>query len=326
MKRSLFFPVILGFIISGMISILFAEIGKHDFAAYWSASYLLLHGENPYDPGQMAAVQQSLENVYFEQNETVINAWNPPWLLIVLLPLAALPFDTAAFIWMWFNIALVGVCTSLCINLAGQPGTGRPFIWIFTACLFFGQTLLLLRVGQVSGLILIGIVAGIYCLRRASYAPAGALLVLATIKPHISYLALAWIGWWILRNRKWSVLVGAGLTVVLSIALTTLLFPDYLHSYFSLLQNMGVSKWYTSTLWGFLEALTGQPVFHWFGALLLPFVFLLQPAKDQSDWLAKLSLILVMSISLAPYGFTFDQVMLLPAIIQILSLDHGWQV
>ncbi len=319
MKRSLLFLVVLGFTIASLVLVFIPSIGKHDFAAYWTSSYLLLNRKDPYDLEQMAIVQRSTNQLAPQKNETVLIAWNPPWLLILLIPLAALPFNLAGFIWMWLTIVGIGLSIYLCMNLTGQPVAEHPFIWIFTACLLFGPVIILLTIGQVSWLILLSLVIGIYFLRRGSYAAAGAFLVLATIKPHISYLALAWIGWWVLRNRKWSVIVSAFSTIFISIAITLLLFPNYLASYSSLLfQNMQITNWFASTLWSFLEINTGRAIFHWFGVLLLPLVFILHPSGDQEDWLAKLSLILVASISLAPYGFSFDQVVLLPVIVQIL--------
>lgn len=313
MKRTFIFVVIVGLLITILSMIFVTGIGRKDLVAYWSASHLLLQGNNPYNP----EVLLSLHTTNLQQ-AGIPNAWNPPWLLILFFPLAFLPFDIAGFLWMWVSIILVGLSAHLCLKLAGVTRTGRLFIWVFVTCILFPPVLFLLSIGQISLLVLVGILAGVYAIKRGYYFLAGALFVLATVKPHLSYLVLAWIGWWIIRNRKWPVVLGFIIPVGVSTGIALMFYPSYFQAYVDLLKNMDFNYLYTSTVWNFLEVLTGTTISSWYGFFLLPFVFLLQPSQDQVDWLPKLNLILVTSIAFAPYGFTFDQVMLLPIIVQII--------
>ncbi|RLC90054.1 MAG: hypothetical protein DRI37_02395 [Chloroflexi bacterium] len=55
------------------------------------------------------------------------------------------------------------------------------------------------------------------------------------------------------------------------------------------------------------------------GILLLPFVPRFLRLVDTHGWLLTINLALLISLPLSPYGFAFDQVVLVPAAVQLVA-------
>ena len=59
--------------------------GENDFLRYWSSSKILLTGGNPYDSESLYQLQFALRPNLISENE-VVQAWNPPWLILLISP------------------------------------------------------------------------------------------------------------------------------------------------------------------------------------------------------------------------------------------------
>ena len=59
------------------------------------------------------------------------------------------------------------------------------------------------------------------------------------------------------------------------------------------------------------------------GVLVLPFTGTVLRLADRRDWLTAMNAALLISLPLTMYGFHFDQIVLLPAIVQII--DWLWR-
>jgi hypothetical protein len=66
-----------------------------DFIEYWSASRLLLAGENPYSNDELTLLQRS-----FTGSETLLIMWSLPWALSLLLPLGLLEYSASRWLWL----------------------------------------------------------------------------------------------------------------------------------------------------------------------------------------------------------------------------------
>ena len=72
-----------------------------DFIIYWSAGRIYLAGGNPYDPAQMAAVQQAFGPVIHEMT----TFWYMPWTIPLFLPLGWFSYPTAFVVWFLLLLA-----------------------------------------------------------------------------------------------------------------------------------------------------------------------------------------------------------------------------
>lgn len=247
------------------------------------------------------------------------NVWNPPWLLVFFMPLGFLPFKIASVIWLWLNLVLIGISVLFVSGLTSQTGKERFLIWVFIGCIIFGPTLSLIVIGQVSTIILISLLGCLYFMKKNRYDLAGAVLLMAVIKPHIVYFVFPLLSWHALRLRKWQFFAGMFLAGLISIFIIILFFPRWPTAYVALLGKMHISAWYTSTLWSLLDVVFQRPIFHWGGLFLLPLIFWFELHFEHLGDLTVLNLSLLLSIAFAPYGYLFDQIVLLPALVQLLA-------
>ena len=76
-----------------------------DYVEYWAAGRLNLSGANPYSPEELAP----LENQAGRYFQVPVMMWNPPYTLVIAMPLASLPYPVSRMIWLILNIALLFV-------------------------------------------------------------------------------------------------------------------------------------------------------------------------------------------------------------------------
>jgi hypothetical protein len=242
-----------------------------------------------------------------------------PWLLLLLSPLGWLPFDIATRLWLLLNIILTAVAILLLWRLA-TASRNKGGLCPLLAGFMFGGTLAALHIGQITILVLLGLVMSLWLLNKGRELSAGAFLLLATIKPHLTYLVLLLMFLWILYSRRWKVLGGAFLAGGIAVSVSSLVFPTWFRSYFGLVSGMPLFIYSTTTVGALVRALWGTDLFRFAGFLLIPVAFPLVRLVERQGWLTSMSLALLLSLPLAPHGFIFDHILLLPAIVQLV----GW--
>jgi hypothetical protein len=168
-----------------------------DFAEYWTGGRAMLDGGNPYDPAGLASRT---------------TGYNPPWTLILSMPFATLPYGLARSIWLPLQILIVLWSASRLWVLYG--GAPRHATRACCLALLWMPTIVALHLGQVSPVILLGLVAFLWSLDRQRDVAAGACLSLTAVKPQI--VALVWVAFalWVMANRRWHVLAGAAVCIV----------------------------------------------------------------------------------------------------------------
>ena len=191
-----------------------------DFVEYWAAGTLALAGGNPYDPAAMLQEQRTAGWTA----PSAVMMYNPPWTLPLASLFSLMPFSVARSVWLPLQLLIVLWCAiRLWIIYGGEHGlalraAGVALLWM--------PTIVALRMGQVSPLILLGLVGFLWSVSRKRDFAAGAFLSLTTVKPQL--VALVWVAvvLAVIGERRWRMLAG---TVVsfsgISIA-TWLLHPD----------------------------------------------------------------------------------------------------
>jgi hypothetical protein len=199
-----------------------------DFAMYWASARLHLAGEDPYDPAKLLPLEQ--QNVPGQEN--VYIAYSPPWLLTVLLPFALPGYHAGRVLWLLFQSLLVLLCADGLWRLYGGPDRRRWLAWLIAFS--FLPTLFLLKTGQIGALLLLGVVGFLYFERRGRDLAAGAALALLLLKPHLLYLFGLALLLWVMRGRRWRVLLGAALAgavaALVPLAVNPAVFQQYQHA------------------------------------------------------------------------------------------------
>ena len=291
-------------------------IGASDFNAYWSASRLLLQGRNPTDPANML----EMENAHFnpDQDYTMM-AWNPPTLWVFMLPLAGLPFQTARVAWLLINVTLAMVACLMSALLYLPQGRIAPLLAYLLLAASFSPMLLAFLTGQITFLVVFGVAAALFLVKRERWFWAGAALVLTSVKPHLVILVAPYLLLYMAARRKWVGWLGLGLTGAMCGVVLFALRPSWPVDFMSLLDAPPID-WATPTLGGLLSLYgAGRWVrFIGLGFLLALPGLIRRPESFSLETSA--SVLVLLTLPTTFFGWSYDQSLLLIPIAQVV----GW--
>ncbi len=285
-----------------------------DFIEYWAAGRLnLMPGADPYDPVQVETLQKQIGPI-------LVMMWNPPWMLTFVMPFAVLGYALGRSLWLIFHLALVFWAAEQLHRLSDAQSSRRWLSWLVV--LSFGPILHTLRKGQSGILLLVGVVGFLYGMTRKQYLLAGALAMLVMIKPHVLYLFPLAIFVWSVRQREWRVLAGFALALLITSLLPWVVNPDVWRQYFYATTHYPPADWATPTLGGLLRFIFGIDQF-WLQFVgpalgLMWFFFYWRRHGKHWDWQEHLPLLLLVSVATAAYGWSFDQGVLVVAMLPVV--------
>lgn len=291
--------------------------GVRDFVEYWSASRLLLSGGNPYAPNELLALQQAVG----WRSAAPLVMWNPPWTLSLLLPFGVLDFSLSQFVWLLVHVLAVLISVQLLWRVYSDSPNGFRVSWMLAFT--FVPTIFVLILGQVTPLVLAGIAAFIFFDKRKQWLATGAVLTLTAIKPHLLYLFWVALLLWIWQQRRWQVALSALVTGFIAAALPLWFDANVYAQYRELYSLTGIRQpfdWPAPTLGNVFLILLEQKSVWWRylpGAVGL--VWLLDHWRRHRlnwRWDEQLPVILLVSVTSNVFVWTYDHVILLPALIQ----------
>jgi hypothetical protein len=293
------------------------SLNLNDFLVYWSAGRQLVIGSNPYGSTEVMALERSMG--YGKPTAFVLR--NPPWTLPLVLPFGLLPFSTAQFVWL--IVGLLALLVALYWLTAVYPLPGKLSLAGWIAAGLFIPAGVALAIGQIGPLVLLGIAGFLRFERAQQDKRAGALLILAAFKPHL--LLLFWLALflWSYHRRSWQVLTGF-LSALLVASLTACAVdPRAFEQYFFLWRQGEIVREVIPTLSGFLllAAGTGRYWLQFFPSALAAawLVWHWLRHRDRWNWIEQAPLLLLVSLLATSYSFPFDQIVLLPCVLQMVS-------
>jgi len=289
-----------------------------DLVEYWSAAHLLVRGENPYSPVQMLAMEKTAG---WTQADPLL-MWNPPWALPFVAPMGGLSYHTTYLLWLVLNLGIMFVCANKLWEHYGGAREKRYLAWVLA--LTFVPTLVVLGLGQIGPLILAGVTIFLLLCDKRPWL-AGAATVLVGLKPHLLYLFWIALLFWVIQERRWRVLGG----VVVAFAVATLVAVLFRHSILAdyvaqfhaarVLKNPSPNLGTLLRAWispdsGWLQFVPTALGIAWFAWYL---------RRVRWEWSDRMPLLLTVSVATTSYGWVFDHVILLPAVVQVAS-RAGW--
>lgn len=291
------------------------SLGGLDFTGYWSATYLLHNGQNPYSSEQMKEVQRT--QVHSKSDATILT-WNPPTLFVFLLPLAWMSFNTAKFVWLIVNIIIIFSAGLMLIGIYMPTVTPGIKLIFLLFVISFPSVTTAFYMGQVTFLVFWGLVACVTLIRKERWFWAGAALILTTVKPHIAILSALYILIYMAKYRKywgWIGLAFAG-----SVCLLILFgFRSNLLWDFSGATTVADVKWATSTVGGLLSYFGITETARYVILLFLPLPFLLVKYSDKFSVELSIALLTLLTVPTTFFGWSYDQAVLLIPIAQVFS-------
>ncbi len=232
-----------------------------------------------------------------------------------------MPFDVGARFWVLLNLLVVNGVVWVIWRWTAR--TRQMPKWLPWVGLGFYATLVMIAIGQIAVIILLGVVACLAALRAGRDGLAGAALVLTLGKPQLVYLAVPLILLWAAQQHRWRVWAGLIGAWLLTLMVATVLSPDWLTGYLTATGGHDFFTKLSATVSGVLKAYTGSDVLRFVGVFTLLLIPWLLRLIARHDLLTGVNAAVLISVPLAPYGWTFDQIVLLPAIVQLAAWLRG---
>jgi hypothetical protein len=299
----------------------FSPGGIRDFAAYWAASRLLLTGGNPYSPTELLTLQRSIGMT----ERTALIMWNPPWALSFVLPFGFLDFTVGQFLWLVVHVLLMLFAAQQLWKIYSKSAEKR---WIPNVLAFvFIPSVYSLILGQITPLILFGLVAFVLLERKQNRILIGVVLALLSIKPHFIYGFWIVVLLWVWQRRDWQIAASALIAGFIAALLPVLFDPEIYSQYIKVYQSNDYLKPFDlpvpslRNVLRFLFNIQGSYIEYSptaLGAVWLVYYWFRH--HDKWTWSEHLPFVLLVSVTTSPYTWTFDQIVLLPAIIRVFSL------
>jgi hypothetical protein len=291
---------ILAFAMSG------SNAANRDFICYWAAGHQLAHHANPYDEDAIPRLEQTAGTdgrPYFMRN--------PPTAFFLALPLGFVGARIGAVLWSLALVAALMYSVRTLWILNGRP-EGR--VHLVGYC--FAPVLACLLAGQIGIFLLLGVAL---FLRFHQTRPmlAGASLLLCALKPHLFLPFALVLMAWAVHQHAYRLLLGAGGAMAAAALLGFALDPHGWQHYAAMAAHAKMQNEFIPTL-----SLIFRLVIHR-QAIWLHFVpaavacawaiwFHWKHRKEWS-WMDHGSLLLLVSVMVAPYAWFTDEAVLLPA-------------
>lgn len=291
------------------------SLGKGDFIGYWSAVYILHEGYNPYDPARMMEIQQTIIHTGLD---FVVMAWNPPTLFVFMLPLAWFSFISAKAMWFVANVVILFLVILMLAYLY-IPHDSRIFFGFCFLVILFPQVLVAITMGQVTFLVLLGLVSSMMLIKSEQWFWAGASLILTTVKPHMVFLAVPYLLLYMSYRRKWQGWLGLFTAAAICFITLTLFrwlwVKDFIDSF-----AIAPVNWATPTVGGILSFLHISEYMRYIIILFLPLVWVLARQQTTLSVETTVALLTILTVPTTFYGWSYDQSILLIPIAQVF----GW--
>ena len=290
-----------------------------DFVPFWAGGRLNIAGDNPYDPQNIEQLQIAAGGEP-SGSYTISIVLNPPWAISLVMPFGYIDYKLSRIVWLISSILLILLSSQLLWKIFSGNDKQR---WLALLVAFiFAPTISVLEVGQIGPLLLIGLTGFLYfsVVNRKDWL-AGPFLALASIKPQVTYLFWIALLLWVIRERRWLLIVSTSLTVILLTMIAMVFNPHIIQQYISMLQTYRIVDWANPTIGAYLR-------YFWFGIdkfwlqLIPPFfgglwlIYYWYKKHTSWKWVDEIPFLLLISQITSPYTWTYDLVILIPSILQ----------
>ena len=294
------------------------DIGRHDFVEYWAAGRLALDHRDPYDDANVRSIEVP---AHFPSYLPTLVMSNPPWILPFTAGLAELPMFPAQLAWL--TLSLISLLWSVRrITRMCRESTTASEVLGYT----FAPVLVCLMAGQVTNFLLVGLAAFFWFHRKRPFL-AGMALFLCLLKPHLFLPAGCVLLLWALSRKQYRLLAGAASASLLASLTAILLDPHVWQHYIGMMRTQRPDQFQIPCLSMALRQAFGShvPFIQWLPAAIgcaWAIWFYLRHA-DHWDWFEHGSLLLLVSLVVAPYTWLMDQTIAIPAVLRAASLTRS---
>ncbi len=290
-----------------------SNAGSRDFVDYWASARLLTHHSNPYDGYDVLELERSAGS---PPGMPTMVTRTPPFALPLIFPFGFVDEKGAAALWSLLSLASLFASVQIVWTLHDRPHNYLHFLGYA-----FAPVLSCLAAGQMSLIVLLGL-ALFLRLYRTGPLIAGASLWLCALKPHLFLPFGAVLLAWAITSKRYRLAAGAIGAFLFSLAITyTLDSSAWLH-YREMMTNTRIATLPIPCLSIFLRQ-TVHPESAWLQYLpaflgCIWAIAYFYKHRSTWDWLEHGSLLMLVSVVVAPYSWFMDQVVLIPALLHAL--------
>src|ERR1700734_2025305 len=284
-------------------------VARRDYIVYWATGQQLVHHQNPYDP---AALNQLERDAGFQGGASYYMR-NIPWALPLAYPLGYFSAQGGALPWSLLILGLLIASVRILWQVLPQPRSHLDWLgYCFPPALFC------VILGQTSVFLLFGLVLFLRFHKNHPFA-AGAALWICTIKPHLFLPFAVVLLAWIFVSRNYRVLAGGLAAMVAGSGVTALVDPAAWSQYSHYMRTSTITHEFTACFGDVLRDKI-NPNAEWLAFIPAVFgcawaLFYFWSHRRQWDWLDHGSLLVLVSLLVAPFGWIFDQSLALPAVL-----------
>ena len=298
----------------------------------------LLHRRNPYSNDITLEIQRG----YYGRQLDLARPNDPKdqeafayplYVVFLLAPLIALPFHSVQTFCYWLLASLTAASVWLWLKTLGwrlQP-VESTLVAVLTLGTF--PAVQGIKLQQLSLLVAAMLAGGVACIASGFLFCGGALLALATVKPQLAWILVAWLLTWAIcdwRKRR-RLLFGFGLTMALLLAGAEILLPGWwrmfaqaIGQYHQYTQNQSVLEVILNQVLGSAAGgslgLIGAEILSVIAVLAcVPVLWKVREERaDTPGFSAVTALVLALTVLIIPMYAPYNQVLLLPAILQLV--------
>jgi hypothetical protein len=285
--------------------------GTRDYIVFWATAQLLTHHANPYDEDAITRLERK-EGLPL--NVKIGYMRNPPWSLPLIYPLGFFSARVGWLLWSTLLLACLAASVRLIWIMYGRPRNSRYLLGLSFAPALYG-----VLCGQTSLLMLPGLVLFLRMYRTRPFL-AGIALGLLALKPHLFLPFGVVLAVWVLVSRSYKLAAGALVAMAASCAITSLIDPLAWTQYFQMVRTAKIDQASIPCLSYLLRNLLLPRST---GLLFLPATLgcvwalvYFWPRRRTWDWTKDGSLLMLVSLLVAPYLWIYDQGMVIPALLQ----------
>ena len=292
------------------------EREPRDFVEYWAAARLFAQGHDPYSPSELLKVESSAG---WRGAEALI-MWNPPWVLPLILPFGYLSFTIAQFFWLLLHAGALLIAAHCLWKIYSPDQKSARVSWVLV--LTFVPTVFVLSIGQITPIVTLGGAWFVYSIRERRYWSASVSLVLLSFKPHLLFLFWLILVLWMWHKRLWQ-LMNSCLVCGLAAALLPLSIDPQIYSKYLALYDLPITQpldWPAPTLRNVIRIILGleNQWLEFLPTAVAGIWALYYWQRHTNDWLwnEKFPLLTVVSVVGGFFVWTYDHVVMLPALCQ----------
>ncbi|MGB7264594.1 MAG: glycosyltransferase family 87 protein [Terracidiphilus sp.] len=288
-------------------------VSRRDYITYWAAGQQLAHHQNPYDPD---AVNRLERDAGFQGGASYYMR-NVPWALPLALPLGYSGSMAAALPWSLFMLGLLVASVRIVWKIFGPAGSHLEWLGYCSPPALFCVIL-----GQTSIFLLFGLALFLRLHKTRPFA-AGAALWFCTLKPHLFLPFGLVLLVWIVVSRSYRILAGAVAALAVGGLVTVCIDPSAFAQYTHYMRTSGITREFTANLGDVLRD-SIHPAWGWLAFLpaIVGCIWALAyfwPRRHTWDWLENGSVLMLVSLFVAPFGWIFDQCLAIPAVLYAVS-------